>query len=138
MLSISYTKTGHAKISIFCDYDGERYTRGVAKMVAEAFVKPPTPLCTQVVMLDGNLDNLVAENLIWRPVWFAWKYTRQLKVPQPSRYENLMVKEIYSGNLYHSIIDAGMTEGLLFDDIWRSTYSGARIYPHGMTFEVVK
>jgi hypothetical protein len=137
MMSISYTMTGHAKISLLSDYDGLRYTKGVAQMVAEAFVEPPTGFCTHVVMLDGNLENIVADNLIWRPAWFAWRYTHQLKVLQPNHFKNLMVREVDSGKVYNSIIEAGMTEGLLFDDIWRSTYSGARIYPHGVKFEVV-
>jgi hypothetical protein len=42
-----------------------------------------------------------------------------------------------TGVVYNSVIEAGMTEGLLFDDIWRSTYSGARIFPFGMEYEVV-
>jgi hypothetical protein len=135
-MQVSHTTAGHVKISLICDYDGERYTRGVAQMVAEAFVERPTPLCTQVVMYDGNLDNVAAENLMWRPPWFAQKYVRQLKVLKPMHYGNLKIRNVDTGVVYDSVIEAGMTEGLLFDDIWRSTYTGARIFPFGMKFEV--
>lgn len=138
MMRPSHTLTGHVKISLICDYDGERYTKGVAQMVAEAFVAPPTGLCSQVVMLDGNLDNLVAENLMWRPPWFAWMYVRQLKTLQPQHYLNLKIRNVDTGVIYDSIIEAGMTEGLLFDDVWRSTYSGDRIFPFGHEYEVFK
>jgi len=137
MMSIRYAMAGNAKISLISDYDGLRHDKSIAKMVAEAFVEPPTGFCTHIIMLDGNLENVVADNLAWRPAWFAWRYTHQLKLPQPNHFKNLMVRDVDTGKVYNSIIEAGMTEGLLFDDIWRSTYSGARIYPNGIEFEVV-
>jgi hypothetical protein len=137
LMKFSHTLAGHVKVSLICDYDGARYTKGVAQIVAEAFVMRPTPLCTQVVMLDGNLDNIAAENLIWRPPSFAWLYVHQLKTLQPVHYKNLKIRNVDTGVVYNSVIEAGMTEGLLFDDIWRSTYSGARIFPFGMEYEVV-
>lgn len=138
IMRASRTNYGHTKITLLSDWDGERYTRSVAQLVAEAFVEPPTPLCSQVVVLDGNLENVAAENLVWRPPGFAWRYSHQLRTPQPNHYKNLPVINLVTGAIYESIIEAGMSEGLLFDDIWKSTYNGMATFPDRGIFEVLK
>ena len=137
MMRTSRTSFGHVKITLTSEWDGQRYTRSVAQMVAEAFVEPPNLLSDHVVVLDGNFSNLTAENLVWRPRWYAWLYTHQLKTQQPIHYRNLPVINLMTGDEYKSIVDAGMTEGLLFADIWRSTYTSAQIFPYGAIFEVL-
>lgn len=137
MMRISYTNHGHAKITL-TDYWHKRHTRSVAQIVAEAFVLPPNEMCDQVMVLDGDLRNLKASNLVWRPRWYAWKYTRQLKTQQPLHYRNLMVANIKTNVAYDNIVTAGQIEGLLYEDIWRSTYTGTAIYPHGAIFEVIE
>lgn len=137
LMRTSRSNFGHTKITL-TDYDGTRHTRSVALMVAQAFVAPPNFMCDYLMLLDGDLSNVDADNLVWRPRWFSWKYTRQLKIPQPMHYRNLPVRNIITGRIYDSIIEAGMTEGLLFDHIWQSTYRGSEIYPHGSIFEVIE
>jgi NUMOD4 motif len=137
MMRTSRTNFGHAKITL-TDYDGQRYTRSVPLLVASAFVAPPNYLSDYLVMLDGDLTNVKASNLAWRPRGFAWEYTRQLKLPQPNHYSNLPVRNLKTGVEYESVIEAGVNEGLLFDDIWRSTYTRNEIYPHGSIFEIIK
>lgn len=136
MMSTSVNNHGYVKITLL-DPSRERHTRSVALLVAEAFVEAPDLLCDHVVVLDGNLTNVIAENLVWRPRGFAWKYSRQLGIEQPRHYQILPVLSVNDGMEYESVVDAGMKEGLLFEDIWRSTYSGARIYPTRQVFEVI-
>ena len=128
---------GHFKIALTDDKTGERYDRSVVKLVAEAFVDRPDELCNQIVVLDGNFANVHASNLMWRPKAFAWKYTRQLKQQQPLPYRNLRVRNIDTNARYPSIVDCGMTEGLLFKEIWRSTYEGTQVYPYGHKYEII-
>lgn len=134
-MSISKTQDGHVKISLISD-NGSRHTLSVATMVAEAFVERPNVLCDNVVRLDGNFANVSAQNLVWRPRWFVWKYTHQLKEPQPLHYQNLGVINIITRTKYVNIIEAGIAEGLLFDHVWRSTYSGLAIFPGNAIFEI--
>ena len=136
VMQSSLTTHGHVKISLV-NWTG-RYTRSVALLVAEAFVPSPDSLCDTVVILDGVLTNVMAENLVWRPQWYAWKYVRQFKVIQPIHYHNLQVDNVQTGASYPSIIDAARKEGLLFDDIWRSTYTGLRTYPNNYTFIITE
>lgn len=133
VINVSYTHSGHAKISLMND----RYTRSIALLVAEAFVEPPNALCDHVVLLDGNPANVAAENLVWRPRWYGWKYSHQMRTEQPMHYQNVPVINTNTGEKYQCIIDAGITEGLLFDDIWRSTHTSAAIFPNDSIFEIV-
>lgn len=136
-MKVSRTTFGHTKITLTSE-DGTRHTRSVALLVACAFVEPPNHMCDQVIFLDGDLNNVVADNLMWRPRWFAWRYTRQLKDRQPIYFRNLAVMNTITGQVYDSIIDAGMVEGLLFEDVWRSTYTKEAVFPNGSIFEVVE
>lgn len=138
MMKVSETTFGHLKITLKAQYSHRRYTRGVATLVAEAFVEPPNVLCDQVVILDGDLWNVAAHNLVWRPRWLAWKYTHQMKNEQPLHYQNLPIRNIETGKEYDSIIQVGIEEGLLFDDIWKSTYTGLKLFPDGFMFEVLE
>lgn len=143
LMRSSVTNHGHVKITLMTrepDEDGVminvRYTRSVALLVAEAFVTPPNALCDCVIVLDGVLTNVRADNLAWRPRGFAWSYVRQLRTDQPRHYSNLRVVNITDNIEYESIIHASMVEGLLFNDVWRSTYSGSHVFPYGCVFEI--
>lgn len=138
LMSISKTVQGHAKITLTNEWTGQRFTRSVAKLVAEGFVERPRYLCDQVLVKDGNFSNLRSENLAWRPEYFVYRYTKQLKNPQPIHYKNLEVLNTVTGECYNSIVEAGMKEGLLFEDIWKSTYTGDGIYPYGYIFQIIQ
>lgn len=137
LMRTSVTNHGHEKITLRAP-DGSRHTRSVALLVAELFVPRPTELCDTVIVLDGDLRNVVASNLAWRPRWFSWKYARQLRTPQPLHYQNLTVANVRENVEYENIIHAGMAEGLLFEDVWRSTYTGARVFPTHSVFEITE
>lgn len=137
IMSSSVNNHGHVKITL-TDHQGRRHTRSVGLLVAEAFVEPPNLLCNQIIVLDGDLTNLRADNLAWRPTWFAWRYTRQLKERQPLHFRNLTVENIETGDVYENIVEAGITEGLLFTHIWESTYKAKPCFPNGSVFEIIE
>lgn len=126
---------GHPKISLI-DERGVRHTRSLAMMVARSFVERPNILCDRIIYLNGELSDVRSDNLAWRPRWFCWKYSRQLKLDQPVHYKNLRVVNITTDTEYKNIIEAGITEGLLFEQIWHSTYSGGPVFPNGSIWEI--
>ena len=138
IMRTSKTPFGHLKITLKSEDSSERFTRSVAILVAEAFVDIPNWLCDQVIILDGDLENVAAYNLAWRPRWYAWKYTHQLKTQQPIYYYNLPIRNVTTGRCYNNIIEAGVMEGLLFEEIWDSTYMKKKLFPHGFVFEVIQ
>lgn len=133
-MSASVNNYGHPKISLLTP--NSRKDRSVALLVAKAFVEPPNHLCDRIIYLNGDLTDYRAENLAWRPRGFAWNYSRQLKREQPAWVRNLPVVNTMTNVKYQNIIEAGMAEGLLFDHIWHSTYTGAPVFPDGSIWVV--
>lgn len=126
----SINNYGHPKISLLTETGG-RHDRSVALLVAKTFLEKPNPACDRIIYLNGDLSDFRSKNLAWRPRWFGWKYARQLKVDQPAYYRSLPVINTTTDERYDNIIEAGMKEGLLFEQIWHSTYSGGPVYPTG-------
>jgi hypothetical protein len=133
-VAVNQTNWGHVKVC----FTDRRLTRSVAVLVAEAFVEPPDELSDCVVLLDGNLNNIRADNIVWRPRQYAWRYARQVRTQQPLHYRNLPVVNLDLHVEYDSIIQAGMTEGVLFDDIWESTFMGRRPYPYHHKYRILE
>lgn len=133
-------KTTKGELIVRLRENGEYGTRSIRKMVAEAFV--PVPEDTHVpfdiaVLLDGNSDNVVADNIVWRPMWFAQTYSRQF-----ARYEGQpWATECSTTNLntkviFDSIFDAAMEDGVLIKDIWKSDETSLPVFPTGHTYVV--
>jgi hypothetical protein len=145
IMRTSKNNWGYLKITLQTmvpDENGElvkqRFTRSVALMVAEAFVESPNWLCDKVIVLDGNLENVAATNLAWRPRWYAYLYFQQSRKVQPVHYHNLAVQNVTTGYCYNNIIEAGMAEGLLYNDIWDSTYQAKKLFPYGHIFKIIE
>lgn len=137
LMQRSLTREGYPKISLL-NASGDRITCSIPIMVADCFVDPPDRSCDRIVALDGNKSNTWADNLVWRPGGYAWRYTRQLKETQPDHYKNLQVANTRDDILYDSIIEAGMSEGVLYDHIWKSTYTSDPVPITWSVYEIVE
>jgi hypothetical protein len=135
MMRISYTQHGHAKITLTDEF-GLRHDKSVGLLVANLFVRQPNHLCDHLMVLSGELADVRASNLAWRPRSFAWKYTHQLRTHQPINYKNLPVRNVFTGAEYSCVMEAGIEEGLLFEDIWRLLGTGDGVFPTGAVFEI--
>lgn len=136
-MSVSRTSFGHSKIGLL-DEEGARRTRSAAVLVARAFVEPEYPNCDHVIVKNMDYDDLRAENLAWRPDGFAWEYANQYKKQPPLHYVNLPVADLVHEIQYPNIVEAAAHQGLLFKDIWHSTYSGDETFPTRSIFVVVE
>lgn len=135
LMSINFTQFGNAKINLMSE-DKDKYTRSVALLVARSFLEPFDDTCDTVIVKNMNQSDLRASNLEWRPFWFSWGYTNQFKHHPPIHYQNLRVFDVTHGINYTNIIEAAIDQGLLFQDIWYSTYSNEPVYPTGSIFTV--
>lgn len=136
-MSVSRTMAGHNKIGLL-DCDGARRTRSAAVIVATAFVQPEYDNCDHVIIKNMDYDDLRAENLAWRPDGFAWEYANQFKRQPPLHYVNLKVADIVHEVEYPNIVEAAAHQGLLFKDVWRSTFTGDETFPTRSIFVVVE
>lgn len=113
----SINQNGIVKISL---YQGrELITRSVAVMVADAFCEGKSEFFNTPIHLDGDRENCRADNLMWRPRWFAVQYHRQFLSPE-FHDSDVHLVEINSGREYYSNRQACMELGLYYNDVYRS------------------
>lgn len=116
-LKESFTRSGLVKIGMVSG--GIQHTRGVAMLVADAFVFGRTDTFNTPIHLDANPKNNIAENLLWRPRWFAWKYARQFVETDENSTRGPIV-DLATDIWYNTMMDAAVTHGILIQDIWLS------------------
>lgn len=124
VLKQSQTKAGLVKVGLVSG--GVQYTRSVAVLVAEAFVLGRSDIFNTPIHMDGDQTNNRADNLMWRPRWFAWKYFRQFDEP---RRGNRAIVDIHSGREYKNLFEAATTHGLLTQDIAKAISLKAPVFP---------
>ena len=111
----------------------KQHQKSVKVLVAEAFVPGKTQIFDTPVLLDGYPQNLEATNIVWRPRWFAWQYTRQLRLRSPHHNKG-PVYDRTSGEVYSTIFEAAKVNGILVADIWRSIQTGKGTFPTNQKF----
>lgn len=131
-LSLSRTRDGTVKVGMVRDRRQE--TRSVKGLVAKAFVPGYNHIFDTPIQLDGDRENNRADNIQWRPRWFALDYTKQFeKLSSNDRLGPL--REVQSGDHYIDVYEAGVVNGLLFKDIRRSAVTGETTFPTFLVFE---
>lgn len=132
-LNQSFNPQGALKVGLF---DGSsQYTRSVKFLVAVAFVGGRTPIFDTAVNLDGDQSNNDEDNLVWRPRWFAMRYTRQFhKVGEWFLYRRVI--DLETQEVYDDVVDAAIANGLLLVDILQSIHNEqAKCFPTWQKFD---
>lgn len=131
------TKEGTVKVKLYLD--GVQHTKSLKVLLGNAFISGRTNTFNTIINLDGNLENNNITNLIWRPRWFAWKYRRQLE--NVDHYTSLVRGLIFDRKtnlVYDGIVNAGLTNGLLFSEILLSLHDQTPVFPTWQVFGEVE
>lgn len=128
---LSPTMNGDLTVGLVRDRRQFRYS--VKGLVARAYVEGENDIFNTPVLLDGNKHNLSHENIVWRPRWFAWQYTRQFADVQ-NWYLFGPIVDITTEREYENYIDVAMEHGLLCTDIKDSIYNGRKVFPTRQEF----
>lgn len=129
-----YSRNGQgiAKISL---YQGNRLiTRSIAVLVAHAFVPGYNEFWNTPIHLDGDRMNCRADNLVWRPRWFAIEYHKQFGWESFQSTGPRLV-ELNTGEVYDSPRHAAMSLGLIHFDILQSYIEERRVRLTGQRFQ---
>jgi len=115
--------------------EGKQYKRSVAKLVAERFLPHQTlDDFDTPIHLDGDRTNNAADNLEWRPKWFADTYTSQWN--QRGARVTVPIQDCDTGEQYVDSMDAAKSYGLLERDILDSISNGVKVFPTLQRFEL--
>jgi NUMOD4 motif len=145
LMSQSLTPEGTVKVGFVVKRN--YYTRLVKNLVALAFVDvdrevvayvsdlstPLDPMNLAVINIDGDQLNNHYQNLAWRPRWYAWKYARQFHVdPPPDHFVPLI--NLRTGERFENTMEAGISEGLLWEYVIASAVTGHTVFPSSSVF----
>lgn len=114
-----------------------QHKRSLPLLVALAFVyNPNVENFDTPVHLDGDRTNNYAENLVWRPRWFAVEYQRQFAVRR--NYIKPPIRDTATGEVYESTWDAVTRFGLLNKDLTLAILNQTVAWPTYQRFEIVE
>lgn len=139
LIRTSHTLQGGLKVGL--TENGKQYTRSVKVLVADAFVDGKSPHFNTPIILDGDQNNCSAQNLMWRPRWFAWHYTNQFKNVLDIYRKGPIVEVDQYGDIlevYMDTYEVGITFGLQFYEVWsclNSPYDKKPVFPTGQFFD---
>ena|SRR5215471_5456036 len=116
--------------------EGERRSRSVPLLVANAFIPRPSleTFDTPINLNGDRWDNRV-ENLMWRPRWFAVKYNRQSSpweygIPVP-------MEDRFTGEVSANSFECAKRYGLLENDLVISTLNYQPVWPTYQEFRIL-
>lgn len=123
---------GHPHVGFF--EGGVQHKRSIAKLVAEAFVpNPDGPRFDTIIHRDGNLLNCHANNLLWRPRWFANMFTRQFEYRDG--FHHAPIRDVATGQVYASVWDIVVQDGVLVRDVFEAIGNKTVEWSTKRTFE---
>jgi NUMOD4 motif len=115
LLRQSKTQQGAIKVNLI--RDGLVYTQSVKVLVAEAFVDGYTEKCNTPIHLDGNQNNVRADNLMWRERGYAWLYARQF-IAISDHHRRGPIVDLQTRDRYLDVYEVATLNGLLFKEVW--------------------
>lgn len=127
----------YGDMSVVLRAGNEQHRRSVKVLVADAFVPGKSARFNTPVIINGDKKDLRADNICWRPRWFAWSYSHQFKEPKGWFFDK-KVREIVTGIEYDNVLIASMASCVLCDDILLSIYNETRVWPTGGYYEYVE
>jgi hypothetical protein len=135
ILEKSLTKQGGVKVGLV--KNGKQYTRSVKVLVANTFVEGKTNIFNTPILLNGDQLDCSADNIMWRPRWHAWHYSYQFNNVKDF-YRIGPVLELDDNGIifcaYKDVVEAGIVNGVLFSDIWKSIHMKRKVFPTGQNF----
>lgn len=132
---IKQSRTAGGIVKVGLVNSGRQYTRSVCNLVAEKFVDGSTEMFDTPIHLDFDKTNNYYKNLLWRPRWFAWKYTRQANEGS-EHFERGPLIDVDTNIVYNNFYHAATTFGILAEDIWRCVIFKKRIFPTNQLFRL--
>lgn len=138
VLAHSINQRGFSYVQLY-DKPGRGKNRTVGTLVANAFLDAPyLEHYDTIIHKNGDRTDCRAENLAWRPRWFAIEYHQQFN-QQPPLYFERRVLEATTNKVYDTITEAAIDHGVLRRDVKYSIEFGNGFVPlgRGAIFEAV-
>lgn len=135
LLHIRLNREGVPYVGMMREY--RQVTRSLPRLVAEAFLPATNPIFDTPVNIDGDRTNCAAENLMWRPRWYAVLYNRQFRVERYEHPIDAPVVALETEETFPDSLAAACRYGLLEREVVLSVLNRTPTWPTYQTFELV-
>lgn len=133
----SENQSGAYKIGMIHGTLNRQVTLSVAPIVAHAFLdRPANERFNTPINVNGVRSDNRADNLMWRPRWFAVKYHKQFL--NDLRGFTIPIFEIHTDEHFETSWEAAVKYGLLDREIAIATLNRTYVFPTGQEFRVVE
>lgn len=133
ILKTSANQEGIVRVGMMKRDRGLQMTVSVLRLVAKMFVPGRSATFQTPIQLDGTRTNLRADNIMWRPRWFAIQYFQQFKDSDQPQY-NSRIFDVETNEEYENSRVAAMKNGLLEEAITKSVVNGSPCFPTWQIF----
>ena len=134
VLKLSANQYGVVRVGLMKREEGKQITLSLSRLVARMFVPGHGPTFNTPINLNGNREDCTAENLAWRPRWFAVKYFAQFKGEPLLAVEICDIETLWE---FENSRDAAVKNGLLEEDVMKSVVNGDPCFPTWQRFACV-
>jgi hypothetical protein len=114
---------GRDTIFVTLSRGGQKYSKSVRRLVATTFIGEPME-DDVAIPIDGDYSNNRADNLVWKPMWFAVRVKAQRRRTEP--LYSFRIEEIATGRIFENSLEAANALDKLEDDIVRAVDVGYR------------
>lgn len=115
--------------------DKRQLKKSLTLLVAREFVPPhPQARFDTPINLNGDRSDNRAENLMWRPLWFARSYNKQFTDEHPTVLDP--IEDVETHIVYKSSWEAAVEFGLIDQEIFASMHENYRVWPTGQIFRL--
>lgn len=137
VLRVRYNQYGVPYVGMMKEGIRHQCVRSLPRLVATAFIRQPNQIFDTPINLNGDRSDCRADNLLWRPRWYAVFYVNQFE----ERYENPIhapIREVETGEEFADSLVAGCRFGLLEREVVLSILNTTPAWPTYQYFELAQ
>lgn len=137
MLTVSLNSNGIPTVGMY--RAGHQYRRSIPVLVATAWIVNDFPGWFDTpIHLNGDRLNCRADNLIWRPRWFAIRYHKEILIPQFPVWPIGPFMLLQTNEVFHNPREAALQYGLREMDIFLAMLNDHDVFPGNFTFRPLR
>lgn len=136
----AYLRNQHGYSFVSLYRGSRRMSRQVSVLVAETFIRDMYPLeWDTIIHLDGDLGNLKASNLAYRPRSYAIRYNRAIRTVDRSKWHLEHTAIDWDGVELHfdNVVDSATHFGILMEEVLKALDTGeSPVFAPGVAFQI--
>lgn len=133
MMKLSGNQDGIIRVGLMKQDINKQVTLSVLRLVARMFVPGSSASFDTPIQLNGNRSDCSAENIMWRPRWFAVKYFNQFEETDTPLFK-AEIYDVETSREYMDSREVASVNGLLESAVMKSVVDGSPCFPTWQRF----